>query len=617
MPLIGLSYQSQSLVSACTINTKAYLWGMLHLHRWFVLLNLDCIYIKTIIMKLNHKIRRLIPRSELVFHSFDNMSDYYPIEYLKLKCNKTFDYSFAQRCRDIPSKPIVHRVIQNWIWLFDEISSIDFVDQVKSVKVMPFLNRVNLPQCELPVRRFIVKKFPSYSWLPEELDTSDFKKQDRGTAINFLKFNGLDHRIDPKLFVESLTSLLDTIKLDTFSRFKSFEEFTSGMNNQSSSGYPLFKRKGDADAISESKQFVERILDRGVDAVKEIFSLPTVVFHRFTPKVKTEEKIVKVKSRSVFGYPMSIIAISEMLHGRIIDNILLNHPFVIGKTRVQISEIMRQFRNSALQNSQIGVSWDIEQIDQKLPLSLQLLVHAILMTVNTDMDKGKFENLNLALAAYEVHGPSIGNWGTMMLNNGGTKSGTRYNTLTNSLVLLLASNYLTKVRNRADVVESVKITGDDIFKLFNMYNLYDQRERDVLLLQIKAVMNLFGLTVHPHKTYLCSPFELYPFLGMDWNIQSEPERPLSWIIAKLAYPEKFREEVFDERFVIRSCSILFQIVDGAKYFYQIVVPNVSWLKKSLKRQKDPHLTYYYTRDGPPIHASLPLSRFLAEGWRMF
>nr|QOW97233.1 RNA-dependent RNA polymerase [Partiti-like adriusvirus] len=569
--------------------------------------------------KLQKRSRLLVKDSD----RWDNRDmSYFPIEYDDFKVRNSSDFYFAQKCQrsSVNYSRFVQDVISKWVSLFEEVSAIDCYKHVPFMDKKPFLNRVNPPQPENVVREYIIREYPEYSWLPDKLDTSDFRKQDRSTAINFIKPWGMSQYIDVDNFLHALSDMFSLVGLPMDYRNKSFEEFTEGMNNRSSSGFPLFVKKGSDAAIDECREYIHRLTNGELDAVEGLFSLPTVLFHRFTPKVNSKTKTVKVKSRAVFGYPMSIIGISEMLYGDLIDKILSASPFLLGKTRVELSNITLEMRRSAMYESCGILSLDINQMDQKLSYSLQLLTHAIIYCCNCEYSK--YPNLDqngieTALAAYEIHGPTFGNWGTMMLNNGGTKSGTRWNTLTNSLSLLLASRLFTRERNGSKFVELEKGIGDDQIKKVRMRNPLDEVEKKFIIRKATECYRQLALKLHPDKCKVCSFMDDLPVMGMDWDIQGRPNRPRDWVVSKLAYPERYRRQKFDERFVIRSASILFQIHRGLEYFEKLVVPRVGWLAHAVINKRDPTLTYYHSRDGPINETRLPLSALVNKGWRLF
>jgi hypothetical protein len=503
----------------------------------------------------------------------------------------------------------------------EQNASYDFVSLVPHVRKISWLNRVNLPQPETTVKEFVCSKYKQYSWLPNQLDI-DFRKQDRATAGTFLKFNGISNSLDSELFLDSLEDVIRELNLPRFGELSTFDEFIQGMNNQSSSGYPLFIHKGKEKSIENSREFISSIMEETIEGtvLQKLFALPTVIFHRFTPKVKSNIKQVEVKTRVVFGYPMSIIGLSEIMHGKTIDFILKEVPFVLGKTRPQLSELVRFIRNYALRNGMGMISLDINQIDMNMPLSLQLLVHALLIELNVNNSEFSrvHENVCEALAHYEVSGPFCGSWGSMVVHNGGTKSGTRFNTFTNSFVLQVVSAYLSRIRGRNCRNEPGIGLSDDMVKLFSMNEVGDTSEQKALFSQTTSIFKLFGLSIHENKSVFVNPLaDDIPLMGMNWDLSSRPNKDLDWVVAKLCFPERFRYEKFNERYAIRAASILFQIVDGPKYFNELVIRKVPSIKKALKQGRDPELIYYYAREGPPRHTKLPLSRLMNEGWTMF
>jgi len=545
--------------------------------------------------------------------------DYYPIEYSNYKVNRSLDYEIAKACKRIMSDRsiLVQRVIENWVSLFEEIGSVNLYSKIPFFGRLNFLNRVNLPQCETGVLKFVKQEYPEFSWLPTELDCSDFRKQDLSTVRNFFRSYGFNHKVDPAILLDAIEDTLDEICLPRTLEFKSYDEFVQDMNSRSSSGYPLFLRKGSEEAILEAES-VMSILSGETDVLDALFSKPSVVFHRFTPKIKTSEKKVLVKSRTVFGYPMSHIALADMINGKAIDTIMHNEPFLTGLTRPELSERIRSFRTRSNLRCNGILALDISQMDQKLPAAFQLLTHAILMSIPSDsIEPGHLRNLQVGMAAYEVHGPVIGAGNTCWMNNGGTKSGTKYNTLTNSIALTVASSFTSR-RNRTTISTEISITNsDDQLKSLKMKNPCCEFEKALLVKRVQEDYQLLGLRIKIPGSKISSPFESVEIMGFDWDIQYRPNRPKSWVIQKICYPEKFRNEKFDDRYVTRSASIMFQIHNGLMFFERLVVKKMGYLQKYIKERINPDIRIYRAREAPLEHLTLPLSELIQKGWRMF
>jgi hypothetical protein len=578
-------------------------------------------------MKQTHKLKSLLHKDifkRSVKKESVDPSTRVVVESLNESFQNTMDYDFIERlviASNQYSDPFVHKVILRLKRLVDlDIEHfLEAFEAVPNHKKLSFLRKFRTPLVERQILRILVRRYPKYDWLPDILNisASDVRTQDKTVARWFMKRKSYSHSLDPKDFCKALNNTFKITGLVDDSRILSVDEFIEKMNKQSSSCYPHYTKKSNPNAQATMIDFIENIFkcNGKIELIKSVFSELVTVFHRFSPAVKSDKKIVKTKIRLVFGYSFQILCLQEMYHGSFIDKFLNRKPFTEGLTRPQISERVLDMRRSAIRNSnQICVS-DIEGIDYRLPAISIYLAHAVMIESNRlsgCVSEGSFDAMiEEVLALYEVRTPVIGSWGHVVVTNGGTKSGTRFNTFTNSLLMQIGLNlhYISMryPKEGLDLVREGK--SDDLdFEMSQFDSIFE----------FSKTLSKIHMVVHPHKTHLCDPLsDKIDLLGMDWDWMGRPSKSLDWVMSKCAYPESFIDSPFDDRLVIRLVSILAQISNGIDILYYILKHVSSNVSDAFKSRKDVRVSFYKTRDGPREWITLPLKSILQMGWRMF
>jgi hypothetical protein len=486
-------------------------------------------------------------------------------------------------------------------------------------KKMNWLKRFNFPRVEVAIGKLFIKLFKQYAWLPSRLSLSvaDVLKRDRFVAQWYMRPKSYSGDIDPRLFLEALEDTFSGIDLSNTSRLLTVEEYIEKMNKQASSCYPLYRTKADNEAQLTMREFVSSVLEEannGLGGVLDLlYSQPITVFHRFSPKVKSALKKIETKIRLVFGYPFGILALQEMIHGDTVDRILRGSPFNLGMTRPEMSEAVGRLRRSAMRHKNQLIQMDIDGIDFRLSAANMYLVHAILIESNrlsgVVEDGSSLSLIEDALALYEVRSPVIGSWGSCMLTNGGTKSGTRFNTFANSIVLELATRYHFIRMDYPDrgTLTTIGYSDDKDAECKDTDHVANWRE----------TFELFHLFLHSEKSRIVGTLDEIDFMGMTWNYLNTPDRPLDWVASKLIYPEKYLQFDFKTRLALRATSILTQITSGIPILMKLLENVDVNIEESLRRGERYLLAHTRLGEEQTVPINLPFDVIISQGWRLY
>lgn len=508
----------------------------------------------------------------------------------------------------------VLEILLIWKELMEYDDSISRRSLVQEIKPIANLRRLKFPTVEPSIKKRMQSIIPGYDWLPDhlDLDMDTVFRRDIATAKDFMKPKTCSDNIRPEHFIEAILYTILPMFNPRRIRFKSYDEYVEGMNHKSTAAYPTYARKSDESSIAYAREFYNSFFSEK-NSIPRLFSHPSTVYHRFVNKVRTMSKTVDTKIRMVHGYPMGVLAVQEAVHGDLIDDILSRYPYTVGLTRTQISEAINTMRRACAENNFNILSLDIESIDVRTAGDLQYLVHAILISQNHRFvnvhDYETLKRKQFELAFYEVHGPMVGMWGHAVLTNGGTKSGTRMNTVTNSILLTLSSNYHYVAIGISLEVLMMLVQSDD--------GLLPLPPGDTLE-KFKSDLKLFNQTVHPIKTLESIPIDPVDFLGFTWDIMGAPDRPKDWIMSKLIYPETFIAENLYERFLIRASSILFQITSGIEVFEKILKKYYRDIFVTFKQGQDFRIPLFKSENRTDkVLVTIPLRLLLEHRWKLF
>jgi len=482
----------------------------------------------------------------------------------------------------------------------------------------------NLPRVELDMKRMVQSTLPGYDWLPDQLNVSakNVFVRDRKEAQWLMKPKPWSvSKIDSTRFLKALENTVDQLGIPSDSRVQDLDEYFEKMNKHSSSCFPLYRKKSDPTAQDEVRSFVSEIYDSEDlgEILRLMYSRPVTTFHRFSPKVRSNRREVECKIRLVFGYAFDILALQEMLHGDSIQKVLETLPITVGLTRPEISDQIKRMREDCFRNGTSLFQGDIQGMDYRLSGLMILLSHAFMIEMNRlsgCVDDGTlFSEIEKAIALYELRTPVIGSWDRVIITNGGTLSGTRFNTFANSLQMTLATEYHYQRMNYSEVLPT---KADIILTLKQSDDVLNQIHLGIdSIIEWSTTFKFFHMQLHPEKSKVSGPTEDADYLGMTWTWSNVPIRNNDWIVSKIVYPERFLDVDFRSRFLLRSVSILSQIANGIPILLEMLGKVDRHLAKEVTEFKTKTLPLYQMKEGKPEFIHVPWDKILMIGWRLF
>lgn len=566
--------------------------------------------------------RKIDKRSE-IFESFDRQA--YNIERIPHTYFGSQEYAFVCQVHSILNEVdngFIHNVVNRWKQLIELDMRFEPIDFVPFFPKLGFIKRFNLPRVERDMLKMFQSHVSKYEWLPDRLSVqaSDVFLQDKRVIRWYAKpkpwnTNGLD----PRKFLSALDKMARLVNFNVGAKLKSVDEYIESMNKHSSACYPSYNLKSNLESQLVMREFVDQVMNGESmnEILSLIFSQPITTYHRFSPKVKSQIRAVETKIRLVFGYPFGVLALQDMIHGDSIQKVVETSPFTVGKTRSEISELVRKLKYSASQQGKNILSCDVQGMDYRLSGLSVFLSHALMIEMNSLSSAYHSEqsrNIELALALYEMRSPVLGSWDSTVITCGGTKSGTRFNTFANSISLMLATVYHHLSDDTSDSLsmpanDAILIQGDD-----------EDVEVDALdtLDRWRHTFSLFHMHLHPEKSKISQPFGDIDFLGMTWDIVNAPKRGSDWITSKLIYPERFLDLPFKDRFICRATSILLQIVNGKQLYLRMISSFYPELVRRFNNGDKVSVPLVNKSTSEPVRTiTLPFDKILMIGWRLF
>jgi len=566
--------------------------------------------------------RKIDYRSEIT-ESWDN--DHYGIERIPHSFNGSREFEFLKQLDTLlpyVDNGFVHNVVKRWISLVQLDTEFDPLNFIPFFPKLAFIRRFNLPRVERDMKRVFSNIFNQYRWLPDSLSikASDVFLQDKKVIRNYAKPKPWKvSRLDPRRLLRAMDLMTRVVDFNVHARVRTVDEYIEDMNKHSSACYPTYLQKSDLTAQHVMREFVSEVMskDSMMGILSSIFSQAVTVFHRFSPKVKSKIRSVETKIRLVFGYPFGILALQEMIHGDAIQKVVEKLPFTVAQTRIKISELVSRIRYSAAQLGCNLIQYDIQGMDYRLSSLSVLLSHAIMIEMNRlsgcVQDDTHLAKIEECIALYELRTPIIGSWGSTVISNGGTKSGTRFNTFANSISILLATIYHNLGNDRIDyysmtAILTILAQSDDALGLSSQKDTIDDW---------CDTFKDFNMTIHPEKSVISRPIDDLDYLGMTWDIVNAPHRGFDWIASKLIYPERYLDVPFKERFLLRATSILCQIANGIPIYLRLLSTFDRSLSDRLKQGKRTEVPLYKYSDLEPAVMTLPFDKVMMIGWRLF
>jgi hypothetical protein len=420
-----------------------------------------------------------------------------------------------------------------------------------------------------------------------------------------------------KIDLYELSQSLKFIKEEMFqgkSRTLTFDEAVSMLPKDTSSCYPLFKKKRDEDAIEEARRFISKVYSCStLEEMLDLFYTQYVyVFHRFTMKLNKKEGEIErnLKVRQVYGAPFSFVILEAMLFGDVqskYSKVKLNNGyFTYGFKREQVSMVVKNMRNEAIRSSKKIFCADITDNDASIvPLIPYWFYEFYLSHLKLT---SKQAMIATAMCTWYIFTPVSWNSRRLLTMYGGNISGSYITSTLNSFTTLLISNYSYRKLYGTNLDPSkISILGDDFIMLL------DRTSHSNL---VRSYFGHFSMKLHAGKSKTVGPFDMINYLGFNWNQDNMPTNPDTWYIAKICFPERFVDVPGHERIIQRAASILYQIIGGHEIFMKVFAVQIPSFLKLLKSGVDPQIRYYDT-SGSYYFFSMPYSRLISAGWRCY
>jgi hypothetical protein len=396
-------------------------------------------------------------------------------------------------------------------------------------------------------------------------------------------------------------------------RTLTFDEALETVQTDKSSCYPEFGRKGDLNIIERARQEVEQIFsvaqnESVISVYKILVKLYTCVFHRFQTKLKQNArgKVFKdTKIRQVFGSPYVITLLESMLFEKAIKSVMRHKYFSYNVTRPDVSRQIASIRAAASIRGKVIYCGDITSIDSHHSVfSIIYLFNMLSQLCNWNTAELRIVK---ALLMYHVVTPITWNKRRLSFALGGNKSGSKFTSILNSVIVCLIIAYHNYVFHGEIPEENeLFVLGDDF--------IYACSSEDKA--KLVQTFKYFGFTLNETKTEVVDALSDILYLGFYWNIRNEPSNPDLWWIAKVCFPERFVKTSGWGRILSRICSIVFQLHNGFDIFKEILVGKLRRYVSHLGHPDNIKIQYY-DASGFEQYDTLPLSVLLTEGWRAF
>lgn len=454
-------------------------------------------------------------------------------------------------------------------------------------------------------------KFPKdLQFTKEEVIESDLDAISRFSTPDF-NISKLDFSTLIRCSIQSFFDLgFDRLtKVDlTLSPKEAAESFPSS----TSSGYPIFRPKGEDIAIEDAVNFCESFINN--PSINSLLSTPTAVFHRFQYKIAENYVDLTKKIRAIWGISFRVSTVEAVFFREIVKLIAqiqsgLRIPLMAtGLTNREVSR--RIILNFRTKYNRI-YSVDAVAFDSTIPSYMWILFYSTLFSffILTPLEV----KCLTAIAVFHNFTPYVYLDTKLKFQQKGIPSGSLITQLFGSYVSRTIVNYAFYEKTGQFAGEKCTVLGDDNLVCGDYFSLE----------YLTDVYKRFGVTVSIAKSSIHNNDEPIVFLGRIWDIENRPTAPLKWYIAHLALPSKFyRDLPFSVALfqTYRALSLVAPLYRGIEIFEKLVGwGDKVWLE--LKRQ------FYETSNKPIIrmidwdvkkmYIGVPMERFIYGSWEDF
>lgn len=337
------------------------------------------------------------------------------------------------------------------------------------------------------------------------------------------------------------------------------------INKSSSSGFPLFQKKG-------------KILDILIKDCKLLFTHPEMWFwpitRGFRIQLRDDNGTIVPKIRVMYPFPGNIILLEDTFIMPFVQHFINTDTFyVIGRNGKQVSDLLRT-KLSAASNI---LSSDVSAFDQNM-LNETIIAAFGILRAQLRLTKDQaliFEQM----VAYFCTSLAVSKAGKAkaygFIKTHGVPSGSGFTNMIDTLAHAIVLEYL-----EPGILERCLICGDD--------NIVSLKQEDTSKL-FNGYEEIFNLPISREKTEIVSSSNKFNFLGFTWNNFVRYVNPRLVINQMLWHTDFIVDLDLYERELARGASVLLNGYNGKSLFTRIF-PDVM---KSLSTGVDVRFIYLF------------------------
>lgn len=524
--------------------------------------------------------------------------------------------------KDSHFKNVLNRFHDNCRFLKSLESKVNKLEDSKIViklqKLAAAASRVNVPEPFRPYIKIIEKRLNRP--FPENLrfTAEEVRSEDKMIISDFSISNFDFSKLNISYLIEAAITAMSELGISPNfqTQIISAEDSAQRYPNNTSSGYPIFKRKDDPLSRDDAIKWANASLLKP-DYFKEFSRQPTAVFHRFQYKARILANLTEMikKIRPVWGVSYRILVYEGMLFRFIEDAFVSNNivkdipPTTAGLTRAEISDRIIVHVRGKRKNI---ISVDYSRFDSFVASFMWALFYAVLWHCfqNTSVTNKNLETM----MSFHCYTPYCWNSTQLKFQRRGVPSGCLVTSFFDTWVNRTIINYafLERSGGKFTAQDRSFCLGDDLLFV----------EEQITLKHFLNVARRFGMLIIPEKCSTSSFDKPFNFLGYTWDTLNRPVQPQEWYIAHYCLPSRFyRDYPFPVSVLqtYRALSLSMGLYQGIEMFESLIgSDDFIWvkLKEDWERGLDTIITYVGS-DMRKYGLKIPLSVILTEGWRAF
>lgn len=473
------------------------------------------------------------------------------------------------------------------------------------------LRSISLPQVEYDILKKVERTYPELrGQLPRNIYVkySDVLESDYTSAKHFCSLDQSKISCDIPTYLRAIRLCFKQLGFHTAQQVGtvSVEQAVNKIPSDSSSCYPLFRKKGTEEAREQALSFIHRFykLKDLTSKLKLMYQYPCIVYHRFSNKLFNTGRSIglRTKIRQFFGLPFCLVLLEGIYFDKFLEVVFSAPNYTCaGLTRPKVLRKVEEMRKACRSSERI-LCGDIDGMDVSIRMIHIIVFFSVAMYFSRW--ESSFRTVFKTLCFYHCFTPFLNSDLKLFISSGGNKSGSKITGLLNTYVLLTIFNYSQLIRGKSEDEIKIDATGDDFIAII------DEGSEG----QLKQIFGEFGLRLNKLKTKIVSANEGIEYMGFTWD-EEGPSAKDFWWLSRIIYPESFVPEEGVGRLVLRICSIIFQIKEGKSIFYKLMPLFPDFWREFLLGY-DP-IIYYLDKHRRRRWGRLPLSLLLARGWRCY